>query len=272
MVDVKSDPRAWSSASWFPKLGGVTLGEYKTGVRAVREVVNELNQPGHTPLLVGVKQQGGNQQPLSGPGFTAVPPISEQLATPDQALSEQWTAYGRQLADAGIKLNLTPDVTAMGDKSPAVISGLQSAGVGTAATSVIGQDTTSTAAAALVIEQADAVVIPTSAVAFLDADNPGVFSATTMSMVREAMAFNGLLVSDDLASLTAVPTGQRAVKFVTAGGELIYTSDASSVEPMIASLTSNSDPELAGKVTQAATNVLAIKAKLGLVTCQNARG
>jgi beta-N-acetylhexosaminidase len=63
--------------------------------------------------------------------------------------------------------------------------------------------------------------------------------------------------------------GQRALRFVRAGGDLAITVDATTAGAMANGLyaAAKDDPELAARVTASAARVLALKARLGLVHC-----
>lgn len=60
------------------------------------------------PVLVAVDQEGGQVQRLTGSGFSTIPPATEQAALPADDLEASWTAWGKELARAGVKYNLAP--------------------------------------------------------------------------------------------------------------------------------------------------------------------
>ena len=87
-------------------IGGVVLtGPFATGVAGVKAVTGPLAASG---LLVAAAQEGGKQQPLSGAGFDAIPAAAQQAKVAETELRAKWTAWGRQLKDAGVHLNLAP--------------------------------------------------------------------------------------------------------------------------------------------------------------------
>ncbi|MEZ0447068.1 glycoside hydrolase family 3 N-terminal domain-containing protein [Cellulomonas sp. ICMP 17802] len=63
-----------------------------------------------TPLLVGVDQEGGQVQTLTGPGFSTMPPALAQGALSPADLQSSAETWGRELAAAGVTLNLAPVV------------------------------------------------------------------------------------------------------------------------------------------------------------------
>lgn len=93
-------------------MGGLFLhGRSQGGVERVRNLVDayqRLADGGKAPLLVATDQEGGQVQVLRGPGFTQIPPATEQLGLPD--LAGQATAWGRELAAAGVDVDLAPVV------------------------------------------------------------------------------------------------------------------------------------------------------------------
>ncbi|AGZ43760.1 glycoside hydrolase family 3 N-terminal domain-containing protein [Actinoplanes friuliensis] len=91
-------------------------------------------------------------------------------------------------------------------------------------------------------------------------------------LLRERYAFTGLIMSDDLGAADAVesvPTGDRAVRFLDAGGDLALTIRPQNVGPMVAALlaAARTSPVFAARVTDAASHVLAAKHRAGLLRC-----
>ncbi|MEW1835153.1 glycoside hydrolase family 3 N-terminal domain-containing protein [Microbacterium sp. NPDC079995] len=92
--------------------GGVFLsGRSRAGVAATADVVADftaLDHPEGAPLWVATDQEGGEVQVLQGRGFDAMPyGIRQADLSADQlrASAERW---GRELADAGVTLDLAP--------------------------------------------------------------------------------------------------------------------------------------------------------------------
>jgi beta-N-acetylhexosaminidase len=91
-------------------------------------------------------------------------------------------------------------------------------------------------------------------------------------LLRDRLGFKGLVVSDDLGAAKAastVPIGQRAVRFVAAGGDLTLTISASDAAPMQMALIEQAQKDQAFKarLTDAARHVLEAKDKAGLLRC-----
>jgi len=120
---------------------------------------------------------------------------------------------------------------------------------------------------------ATAVMMSSASYPQLDPDNIAAFSPAVIGdLLRDRLEFSGVVVSDDLGNAAAVadvPTGQRAVDFVAAGGDLVLTVDGDDAEPMAAALIARagSDPAFAARVDDAALHVLVSKQNSGLLVC-----
>ena len=96
-------------------VGSVFLaGRSSAGVNSVRSMVNKLQAlatsaaTGGVPLLVGVDQEGGQVQTLSGSGFSTIPTAVKQGTFAAATLRHDAGVWGRQLAAAGVSINLAP--------------------------------------------------------------------------------------------------------------------------------------------------------------------
>jgi beta-N-acetylhexosaminidase len=81
-----------------------------------------------------------------------------------------------------------------------------------------------------------------------------------------------VVVSDDLGAAVAVRAfapGDRAVRFVRAGGDLVLSIVAQDAARMSAALVAaaKSSPAFAARVADAASHVLRTKEKAGLIRC-----
>ncbi|MFI9484845.1 glycoside hydrolase family 3 N-terminal domain-containing protein [Promicromonospora sp. NPDC052451] len=101
----------------------------------------------------------------------------------------------------------------------------------------------------------------------IDPDAPAVFSPAAVGLVRE-LGFDGVIITDDLSAavqVTGVPAGERAVRAVDAGVDLVLASAkpsvaASMVDALVAR--AQDDPAFAAKVDAAAARVVAAKSGL----------
>lgn len=133
---------------------------------------------------------------------------------------------------------------------------------------VTGPDAASVAVFDAGIEAGSGLVMMSSAIySRIDPDAPAVFSPTAVGLVRE-LGFDGVIISDDLSAavqVANVPPGERAVRAVDAGVDIVLASARPSVAPaMVDALisTARNDPDLAAKVDAAAARVVAAKADL----------
>jgi beta-N-acetylhexosaminidase len=121
------------------------------------------------------------------------------------------------------------------------------------------------------------VVMMSSAVyARIDPDDRALFSRTVVTdLLRGRLGFGGVVTTDDVgaaAALADVPVGERAVRFVQAGGDQVLTVRPGDVEPMVTALAGEAagDPEFAGRLEESARRILALKSARGLVRCSGA--
>jgi beta-N-acetylhexosaminidase len=116
------------------------------------------------------------------------------------------------------------------------------------------------------------VMMSTAIYSRIAAGTPAAFSHTIVTgMLRGDLGFRGLIISDDLGAAKQVSgysIGQRAVKFVEAGGDVVLTVDASQASTMTAALLAKArnDPAFKKQVDAAALLVLKKKQARGLLS------
>jgi beta-N-acetylhexosaminidase len=191
------------------------------------------------------------------------------------------------------ELGHTPDVVAT--HGVAVIEGLRLAGVAPTAKHFPGlgrvsgnpdvqtgvTDGVTTASdpalqpfAAAVAADVPIVMMSTAVYTEIDPDGPAAFSPVAIGLLRNGLHFGGLIAADDLgqaAQVRQVPAGTRALRFLAAGGQVIVV-----VKPAAAAGTMSNavvtamtaDPSVRDQVETAALQVLATKARLGLLPCR----
>ncbi|QDP98257.1 glycoside hydrolase family 3 protein [Microlunatus elymi] len=118
----------------------------------------------------------------------------------------------------------------------------------------------------------DMVMVSSARYTKIDPDSPATFSSTIVSrMVRDDLGFTGVIISDDLAgkALSSVPSRDRALDFLKAGGDLSIVGDPSTIEPMVQTVrrAAAQDPKLRQRIADSATRVLIMKARYGLTDC-----
>jgi beta-N-acetylhexosaminidase len=106
----------------------------------------------------------------------------------------------------------------------------------------------------------------------IDPSHLAVFSPVIMHLLRNGLGFTGVIVSDDLGeakAVASVPAGQRALDYLSAGGDLITSQVIAPAEEMAATVlaTASSDSAFRATVDAAVRRVLAAKQAQGLLPC-----
>jgi len=120
---------------------------------------------------------------------------------------------------------------------------------------------------------ADMIMVSTAYYTKIDADSPAAFSSTVITgMLRQDRDYDGVVVSDDLGVAQAVSDlepGDRAIRFLAAGGDLVINVDPSTTDDMVRAVTAEarSDPAFAERVRASAGRVLTMKGAYGLARC-----
>ncbi|TDS76906.1 glycoside hydrolase family 3 N-terminal domain-containing protein [Amnibacterium kyonggiense] len=105
----------------------------------------------------------------------------------------------------------------------------------------------------------------------IDAQHPAAFSRTVVTgLLRTKLGFPGVIVSDDLGQavqVASVPVGQRAVRFIGAGGDLVLTVVPSQAKAMESAVLARmrTSPSFTKQVDAAALLVLQQKERQGLL-------
>lgn len=120
---------------------------------------------------------------------------------------------------------------------------------------------------------AEWVMISSAQYAKIDPGVPAVFSHIVMDHLRTAHSFDGIIASDDLgnaAQVKSYPEGERATRFIDAGGDLVLTGSMESYPEMVDAIVrrQKTDSEFAIKVRAAANRILRAKYSLGLWSCK----
>ena len=89
-------------------VGGVDA-QVTSGTTSVTAAAHHLNSlAGGVGLFLAADQEGGQVQPLRGPGFSAIPSATDQGALSPSALRTSATTWADELAESGINVNLAP--------------------------------------------------------------------------------------------------------------------------------------------------------------------
>jgi beta-N-acetylhexosaminidase len=119
----------------------------------------------------------------------------------------------------------------------------------------------------------DLVMVGSAIYSRIDPGTNAEFSRTIVTdLLRNRLSYHGVVITDDVGAaqaVAAVPVGQRATRFVRAGGDIVLTARPSTVPVMHDALTAamRSDPQFAAQVKAAVTRVVALKLRMGLAHC-----
>jgi beta-N-acetylhexosaminidase len=122
-----------------------------------------------------------------------------------------------------------------------------------------------------------AVMVSLASYPKLDPNTVAAFSEPIVTgLLRQQLGFTGMITSDDLGNAVAVsniPVGQRAVRFIQAGGDLALAVSINTATPMLAGLLSQAKASapFATQLTAAASRVLHAKYGAGLLPCSPKR-
>jgi beta-N-acetylhexosaminidase len=109
------------------------------------------------------------------------------------------------------------------------------------------------------------VMMSTAIYTRIDPNNPAAFSQRIITgILRQQLGFHGIVISDDIgaaAQVSAYSIGDRAIKFIAAGGTMVLTVDATQAAAMTSAVLTkaNTDPAFKAQVDAAALTVLRAK-------------
>jgi beta-N-acetylhexosaminidase len=214
------------------------------------------------------------------PVLDVVPPGTDRSNAPIGALEREYGHDPATVASHGL----------------AFLRGMASAGIATSAkhfpglgrvagntdfaSSVVDNSTTATGPYLQTYQAAINAGVPMVMVALatytrIDPHELAVFSPTIVTgLLRQRMHFGGTILSDDMgaaAAVAGISPGQRAISFVTAGGDLITTESLTVADEMDAALLARvaSDSSFRAQVDAAALHVLTTKQAYGLLPCRS---
>jgi beta-N-acetylhexosaminidase len=126
---------------------------------------------------------------------------------------------------------------------------------------------------AIAAEKQPLVMISSARYTKIDPDAMAPFSSAVVTgMLREDLGFDGVIVSDDLGAAKAVedvPPGERALRFLSAGGTVVLSVDAGTMPEMVGAVVqrARSDGQFLARVERDAERVVEAKAAAGLLDC-----
>lgn len=120
---------------------------------------------------------------------------------------------------------------------------------------------------------ADMVMVSTASYARIDPGVPATFSAVVIDdLLRGGLGFDGVVISDDLGAaqqVADIPAGERAVRFLAAGGDIVINGDPTLQAAMTRAVLDRAatDQEFADQIRVKAIRVVLMKAHRGAVSC-----
>jgi beta-N-acetylhexosaminidase len=268
---------------------------------------------------VGLDQEGGTVQTLSGPDFPTMPSAVDQGKWDVATLKSRAADWATRLHGIGVTIDLAPvaDVVPAGTgssnppigqlnrqygSSPSavatdvstVVGAIQGAGVLTSvkhfpglgrvkfntdkSTKAVDDETTATDPSLQPFISgmkagSGAVMVSSASYPKLDPSAIAAFSSPVITgLLRQKLGYTGVVMSDDLGAAVAastIPVGDRAVRFVKAGGDMILsvrTTDATFFSAaLIAEAKSNAAFDT--QVKDAVRRILISKQHAGILHC-----
>lgn len=117
----------------------------------------------------------------------------------------------------------------------------------------------------------DMVMMATARYTLLDDSGPAAFSSEIITgLLRGDLGFDRVVISDDLGvaeQVSFIEPGERAVRFLKAGGDLVINVDPASIHTMIEAVVAaaKKDDTFAEQITEKVQRVLTMKADRGLI-------
>ena len=257
--------------------------------------VQVLSGPGFSPIPTGLTQGGWSTQTLTTDATAwarqlhaagvniDLAPVTDTVESPSFAAQNRPIGYFQR--EFGF------DPATVSSHSIAFTKGMTAAGVATAikhfpglgfvtgntddTVDVTDSITTRSAPAvgafdAAISAGAPAVMVSSARYTNIDPAEIAAFSPTVMlGMLRGDANFNGVIMTDSVAAaaLSPYPPATRALNFLSAGGDLVLTTDASTLPAMYDAVLARAqtDSSFLGLVDTSAQRVLRLKAQLGLL-------
>lgn len=120
---------------------------------------------------------------------------------------------------------------------------------------------------------ADSIMMSLAIYSLIDPDNPAAFSSVVIEdLLREQLGYQELVISDDLGAtqqVAGVPPRERALRFLTAGGDVVINVDPAIHSEMVDAVRRRvaADEDFAWEVTVKTARVITLKERLGAAAC-----
>ena len=260
--------------------------------------VQQLRGTGFSRLPTALVQAGQSPERLQADAATLARELRSAGVNVDLAPVADTVPAGREAANAPIgaySRQFGSEPAVVSRSVTAVVTGLQAAGVVATVKHFPGlgrvRGNTDVTAVGIDDEVADAadphlepfaagiragvgmVMVSSARYPRLDPANQAMFSrAVVTDLLRGRLGWQGVVVTDDVGAAKAVasvPVGERAVRFLAAGGDLVLTADPAQLPTMLAAVQARAatDPAFAASVRDSVARVVALKARFGLVRC-----
>lgn len=205
--------------------------------------------------------------PALGTANAAIGRYHRAFGTDPQQVSDHVSAFTRGMRDAGVVTTVKHFPGLGGVRANTDFS-----------TGVIDEQITATDPDLLPFasasrEETSWLMVSSAIYTKIDVSRAAAFSPVVITnLLREKINFRGLVVSDDLGraeQVAALAPGQRAVRFLAAGGDIVVTAEPATLGTMIDAVLSaaSNDPAFAARVTDAQQRILDTKNRLGLLPC-----
>ncbi|MGY1624182.1 glycoside hydrolase family 3 N-terminal domain-containing protein [Geodermatophilus sp. SYSU D00965] len=210
----------------------------------VVDVVPEGTEDSNAPIGAYGRQYGSTPEAVQAAAGAVVDGLASHGVT---ATLKHFPGLGRAQENTDHSANVTDDVTTRDDEQVALFGELADS------------------------DAAPFVMMSSATYPQLDPTEPAMFSPTVVTdVLRDQLGFDGVVISDDVGAAKAVqdvPVGERAVRFLAAGGTLVLTVDAGQVPEMIDAVLAraDSDPAFGDQVDAAVRTALSAKARAGLL-------
>jgi beta-N-acetylhexosaminidase len=218
---------------------GITLD-----LAPVADVVPAGTQAGNAPIGAFDREYGSTAAQVRAAAGTVVAGLAASHVT---ATLKHFPGLGLVTANTDTTAGVTDPVTTAGDDQVSLFGALAAA------------------------PAQPMVMVSLAIYGRIDAGQPAAFSAAVItSLLRGRLHYAGPVMSDDLGNaraVAAVSPGDRAVRFLGAGGTLVLTVAPGLLEPMIDAVTARaaSDPAFARQIDAAVRTDLLAKARAGLL-------
>ncbi|MGI8677542.1 MAG: glycoside hydrolase family 3 N-terminal domain-containing protein [Jatrophihabitans sp.] len=202
------------------------------------------------------------------PGGRSNPPIGDlnrQYGSTPATVTSHGLAFEQGMTEAGI------DVTVKHFPGLGRVSGNTDTTSGVTDSVTTADDPNLAPFRAAIGKRVPFVMMSTAIYSRIDPGSPAAFSKQIVTdLLRDRLGFGGVVISDDVGAAAQVSNyspGERAVRFVAAGGDMVLTVVASQAQAMTSALVSRaqSDPAFKQKIDRAALRVLQAKQARGLL-------